>query len=810
MNRLLLPALLVTLGLPFSASADTITLQLPVGPVYRIVDTIAEKTGMTLKVDAEISRDILYIDVKDVETEDLLSKIANATAGKWRKLPDGSMVLSNDPATLNRRETAARQKRAEFLGKSLQSHVEQTLKAWYAQPDPKKRPANQNEGDEDFELNEYRGSPGRFLLAKCAQQLSPGILAAMQTGDRIVYSTTPTRMQQRLSLTNQTVHEFLTEYNKMATMQESDENQFGMAREAGPDDPDSPDSTTQEEVEAMMSAFGQWNIKRSVQKDVPSKVLLIASRPTMSMFSFLGGGGNGVMLDLLVLDQKGNVIENENLPLGEQNFLTEMMEDMTKAAAEAMPATEELAEGEVATEGTAVQDEGASGEPVTGEEELAQPPEYKAKFPIKSGDIEQSKETKMLLAIGSGGGMVDVTQLTVPPELKPLLLDPETYDPLGFTVQDACRSLAKHSGWNVVVNLSDQTIGSSMFSFMETRKETTQQFYDSLLTTHSYSADQTGNWLTLYPQSLVQARSTRVHRGALKKFLGQISVGTTPSLDELAEYAATSPDFRVTPFVSPYLMAANPSMLGQSMMGGQNWDVLRALGSLSRGQRDSARRGTPISMRSLTTAQSNAFRTLIFGADYRTKPIKDLKAADPVTSMLGMFSMGMMRATPKDYVGEPTEALPWGIPADATITLQFEADDVFKITGDVPMFNFFPNMGTNELALMNMFFQVAPPDSMGGQDFSKMMDNLIVGDREVITLRVNLGDLVGIEEKLTDDRLDAKKPKVAFANLSKEQAAKLSAATEKLKQHPIVKMMMRSMKSSGGQVEGSPAPRKDP
>lgn len=798
MNRLLLPALWVTLGLPLSAQADPLTLQLPVGPVYRIVDTIAEKTGMTLRVDSEMSRDILFVDVKDVEAQVLLDKIATATAGRWRKLADGSMVLSNDPATLNRRETAARQKRAELLGKSLQTQIEETLKSWYAPP-PTKKP----NPDEEWSDEMYVASPGRFLLAKCAQQLSTGILAAMQPGDRIVYSTTPTRMQQRLSLSNEVVREFLVAYNRMATAQE------------GADVPPGPEETGSSERELMEAAFGQWTMKRSPQKEVPSKVLLIASRPTTSMFSFLGEGGGTVMLDLLVLDQKGNVIENESIPLGEQNWLTEAMGAMTAAAAESVetleggPGTDE-AQVEAGPDETKTEGAMAGADP---DESVEDEPdvEDKPKFPIKSGEIEYSDKTKLFMKIGGETGMAEIMTPKVPDELRPLLLDPDLHDPLGYNVEDSLRSLAKHASWSVVANLSDQTTGTSFMGLSRRSQQTTQQFYDQLRTTYHYSADQEGTWLTLFPESLTQVRATRVNRVALKKFLAQAAAGVTPSLDELSEYAATSPDFRNSQFVAMHLLAANPGLLGMSMMGSQNWDVLRALGSLSRTQRDNARNGIAISMRGLTTSQSNAFRTLIFGADYRTRPLNQLKAKDPVTSMMEMFSGGMMgRGNTKDYTGEPTEALPWGIPSEATITLQFEQDDVFKITGDEPMFNFFPNMGTTELAMMNLFFQAAPPNSMGGQDFSKMMDNLMVGDREVITLRVNLGDLVGVQEKLTDDRLDSKKAKISIKSLSGNQKSKLDTAMESLKQHPIIKMMMREMKEQEGTGAGGAPPKADP
>jgi hypothetical protein len=67
-----------------------------------------------------------------------------------------------------------------------------------------------------------------------------------------------------------------------------------------------------------------------------------------------------------------------------------------------------------------------------------------------------------------------------------------------------------------------------------------------------------------------------------------------------------------------------------------------------------------------------------------------------------------------------------------------------------------------------------------------------------------------VQEKLTDDRLDSKKAKVSIKSLSGSQKSKLDTAMESLKQHPIIKMMMREMKEQEGSGAGGAPPKADP
>lgn len=738
----------LVVAVPFAARAAQVSLDLPVGPAHRIVASVAEKSGMNLKVEDHFAKDILFVRVQDVDVEDVLTKIAEVTAGRWRTLSDGTRILGPDPGALNRHEAEFRKRRVDFLGNKMRAYTDETLNSWYRPeiPDYAKR-----EGYENLSADEFRPNPSSFLLAKCVALLNPSVLGSLKKGDRMVFSTTPTRMQSNLTISQAAVAEYLARVNELAKNTKE-------RLEATPPRP-RPDleGMTDAEVKLLEQVFGSESVPNSVQRTPPAKILVILSRPQYWTGGY--GGNGGVFVEVLVLDQEGTVIDTDR----EFFYSDARLEELERSAWRSSELSEDESEG---------------------------PPVYKAKFPITSGPIENSELTKSLRAFQAAQGSPTTP---ISKELKEAFADPETYDLLGFHVEDAIRSIGKHASKNIVAYLQDG-VGEFVGEDPEGHQLTTQEFYDRLIANDLQVVNDQGAWLTIMPPSLEEARLERVSRAGLKKLLTVARSGKTPALDDIADFAATSPSFDSSGIMGTHLIAANSDFIQIIERETLDWDVLRAYGLLTRSQRESALKGRSIRLSSLTATQRDAFRSIIFGASYRTKPVENANARDEVVDLFRTLGINNRRKPPVTYAGEPTEALPWGIPGEATLTLGSVDDEVYRFVDSGEDFEDMPYLGTTGLAFLQVYLELAPTSESDAAEMRKLMETMQVGARQTINLKLHLNDLVEVNEPLSVDQFDQGAGTTTASQLPKAQLDKIAAAVARLRAHPIIKYLARESK----------------
>lgn len=751
----------LVVAVPFAARAAQVSLDLPVGPAHRIVASVAEKSGLSLKVEDHFAKDILFVRVQDVDVEEVLTKIAEVTAGRWRTQPDGTRILGPDPGALNRHEAEYRKKRTEFLRGEMKTFVDETLKQWYKPEIPKY--AQGEEVFKDDTADDYRSSPSSFLLAKCVALLNPTALAALGKGERIVYSTTPTKMQLNLTVSSAAVAEYLAGYNQitkaaidaMDTMQQR---------------PPESEGLSEEEVKLINVLFGDDDGEPKIQENLPSKVLVILSRS--ENWEGRSRRDAGIFVELLVLNDEGEVVDT-----GSQYFESDsrQSDEYLRRELESEESTEEDVDGE-------------------------EPPVYTPRFPIVSGPIKYSELSKSLDAFREARGAPSQAYAE---DFEEALADPEKYDLQGFHLEDALRSLSTHASKNILAYLQDGIAENLNYS-SDSRVSTTQEFFDYLKAEDLQVIREQGSWMTIMPPSLEDARDVRVNRAALKKLLAIARGGSMPSLDDIAGYAATSPSFRSQPGVFIHFMAANPNF-EQILYGrGLDWNVLRAYGLLSGHQRDSALQGKPVRLSSLTATQRNAFRTLIYGANFRTKPLREPGPNDEVIELFRSLGIAERRKAPVSYTGEPTEALPWGIPQEATLLLRGVEDSVYRIWDKELEYVEFPDIGTTGMAFAQLFLEFSNGSDESSAKLKAALESVYVGARETVHLTLQLGDLVEVKEPLKVDRFEREASTNSVAQLPKDQLDKIAAAKARLRAHPIMKLMEREAKKEVPEETGEP------
>lgn len=742
---------LLMICVPWLARATPVTLDLPVGPAHRIVAAVAKESGLNLKVEDHFAKDILFVRVQDVDVEDVLTKIAEVTAGRWRTQADGTRILGPDPGALNRHEAEFRKKRTEFLRGEMKIFVDETLQQWYKPEIPDY--AQGEEYSEDLPLEDSRPDASAFLLAKCVALLNPSVLGTLKECERIVYSTTPTRMQSRLTVSTAAVAEYLARYNKEA--------KAAMDRmEASPRAQVAYEGLSAEEAKLVEDLFGGERVEYRIQKTPPSKILVILSRDE----DWYGGyrARSGVLAELLVLDREGAVIDGHS----------EYFDTDSRPMDEYYERQREYAH---------IEQQETRGEKVT---------DYKSRFPIVSGPVEYSSLSQSLQAFRDQKG---VQGAPTAKELEQALADPEANDLLGFHVEDAFRSLGKHSSKNIVAYLED---GIAEFGDYKSvgRLSSTQEFYERVRLKDLQVIRERGSWITMMPPSLEAARVWRVNRAALKTLVTIARGGKTPSLDDLANYAASSPSFWGNRVAAMHLVAANPDFVQIVSHELLNWDVLRAYGLLTGHQRESALRGRPIRLNSLTARQRDAFRSLIYGANFRTKPVRKPSPNDEIYDLFQSVGINSRRKTPATFAGEPTEALPWGIPDEATVTLSSLGDNVYRFPEMEDKSQELSDLGTTGFAFVKVFLDFATDSDSSSVEVKKMFESIRVGTRQTIQVTLHLSDLVGVTEPLIVDSFERASPRVSASQLPQAQLDKIAAAMARLRAHPIIKYMERDAK----------------
>ncbi|MBL8088115.1 MAG: hypothetical protein JNM85_08625 [Chthonomonas sp.] len=753
-------------------SVDSVTLDAKAKPLSVVVSQLGTLTGQTLEVAPALAADVFFVHVKDAPVSEVMERIARYSGGRWRTDPDGSKHLIDDPAAMNRVENELRAARAAYFTRVLKGLRESQEKE-ETQRMLKRAAAEAEQGNSAPDTNDapearqtvsrmFGGgdSPENTLLSKVALTLRPADLAMIEEGSRVVYSTSPTRMQRPMTIQSQLVATFLAEHNKLADAE-------GKAAKENP-----------AERAEMMEQLGPWaemmgmNRPRQGLATPPAKINLVVSNGGGGGMNWFMDGGGTMQLELVVFNTKGEIVASAEMPLQDYSESERVME-----------AVEDIAED--------------AGVPIPGkkpEERKPEPPKY----PIKDGKIEQSEESKLVSSLNPMTMFTEGGSAKIDPKARAILSRPDMYDPLSFVHGDALATIAKLNDWQVIVNLPDGLDSGGVMSFA--RPETmAQNYYTALRENDAVVVDQSGNWLGARPASWIAARRDQVDRAGLTKLVAAATEKGVANIDDYATYAATSPSPTLSAVSGRYCMQFVPGAMGSMTGGLTNWDILRLYGSLSNAQRDQLKRGEGIPFNVLSQTQMATVRKLVFGAPPMIKVDDPGKETDQDDFMKMMVMWMPQKMT--DYRNEPTEALPNGVPSNGTLKLNIEQDfSIVLADQDNPMSRMMGALGSSELAMMQVMSETKMFAQMAA--FMPAMDKFKLGDRNIINIVLDLAPGIKVSERLVDDQHASSAKIVGLKDLTAEQQAKLEAKRAAFRKSPMMKFFDGSF--DGGGTETTP------
>ncbi|MGI8923625.1 MAG: hypothetical protein ACR2HJ_06225 [Fimbriimonadales bacterium] len=313
--------------------------------------------------------------------------------------------------------------------------------------------------------------------------------------------------------------------------------------------------------------------------------------------------------------------------------------------------------------------------------------------------------------------------------LKQRLLRPDLYDPWSFADSEALLAVAKSRSMNLVANISDSEL------LVRLRNQITPSAYLATLASRGETAINDGDgWIELQPVDLIAARESRLNRRVLAALVKAGYEKGLPSLDDLAAFVKESPPFPYLAYNYIRFFAINYVYADQ--------ELLRLYAFLSPSQRTFLRTEGSLPVRTLDAAQRRMISAMVY-KDVRYKVFREgaplFEEAD-LLAVLGVFNRHDV-----DYLDEPTELLPQGLPPDATITLTISEEDAF-----------YPSHREGE---KRTYRGPMSPTDLASQSFTMSGEtvplNLIggLGKRSVLKFKIGLTADASIEGVLYDDRV---------------------------------------------------------
>jgi hypothetical protein len=264
-------------------------------------------------------------------------------------------------------------------------------------------------------------------------------------------------------------------------------------------------------------------------------------------------------------------------------------------------------------------------------------------------------------------------EVEVPPALMQKLLNPEKHDPLSWGATEALLAIARARDANLVAVLSDMLV--SLAYAYGSEKVTPSRIWMGLTSYTQMAHREEEGWLVLWPEEREKSRLFSADRAVLGQLLRSAVPRGRLSFEDKILMAKALPDANDA-MMSSLVYFANAVVGDRTMMQwDQPWAALKLLGSLTPHQLQALQSGQKLVYRSLTPEQKQLLHRQIFhsnDAGYRLEP--DWELVDH--SQMQNYWNSLMQ--------EPTESLPNGIDANATLELTVSKDAVALATSSAP------------------------------------------------------------------------------------------------------------------------------
>ena len=627
----------VALALAALATAQDqpkVTLTQPATKASIVLQQISKLTGVYLAADPIVGNIPVLVSVTDAPLDQLLQRIADATGGSLKTENDGYRLVNDNEQRMAEQakergwtiEAFERAKKkaletATGTGRWDQKTLDELVaKAQARREQLQNRINSANRGGNPgqitiYDSGAYSLTPANGAATRALSLLPASVLAGIGPGDRVVYSSSPNRMQQRIPFNvTQIVNDFVYNHNMLA--------------------------------------------KRAPDLKPPSNVNLIGALTS-------GDPIQGVAETHLILSRgyRSSTI-NVEIKFADQNGLY-----VGQGSTSVTPDFGTVG-GATSNEGKVIELSEVSRQmAVIMAQEVAAPTADRSFFRV----AQRGGGNISLVTVASGS---DSLPKQFPDELLQVFTNPDKFDPASLYVSDAFIQAAKASGKNLVASFPD-TIVRDLARLLVRGNVTTDSVL-AASPAYGLTIDKTGDWMYVTPTWANAARTTRFDRDQAAKFFRAVNSRGFATLEERADYSfyvtVGTPD---RPLDMVFLGLINKDVGDQlSQDVAMNLDLLRLYGTVPDAAKKQSGDKFAIKYGQLGGAGKKLAEHSYYS---RASGMMMLGGQGQQISMMMMTSDtgpdGRSMPPANSIMNEPTEALPNGIPFEANVVISRTLQD---------------------------------------------------------------------------------------------------------------------------------------
>jgi hypothetical protein len=684
----------------------TVTYSAVAKPISAILADLSQQANTRLQVEEPIGRQPLILSVKDASLDDLMARVAKITCGKWDKSGANPVLRVDEDAVqaakarwhkklakiyedVIARKEARLQKSGPFTAQKAQSLMD-TMHKMMSQVSL--NGANFKAPSED-EMAPFTEMPNMRALTNMLAAIGPDALADASDGERVVFSTSPNRMQRAV--------------DGSAAIQEYQEGEKALNSVLGtiPNivfDPKNP------------NAFGAGNQLDPDMMDSMVAAGLKGPEAVSKMDLAISQKGDGMDIKLLVFDGKGKAADTVPDELGLDGS------DMTDPAALA-----------------AMLNPAKSPSKDSFQITLSPESQYMQSVPFQPSmhGFSLSRIRAMM------AGAINAQAPGEPPKnLFAELRRPDLRDPLSYSESECIIGLAAHKNVQVLALLPDSCYG--MFHGMETKAGDIEDALDSRM---NLMVSTDGNWMEIQSANPDEMFHKRLDRGELKNYLATISGSPDQTLDAYGNYSLQhlGQDHTIRDAYTQILNVVSPASFNDSEGFGA---ALYACLDLATRQRLAQGEAIPLSGIGEDADRVLSAMVYLYGDQM---PFNYSFGSDPTEAANGggatstKSTADMVGAMKEMMVGsEPTELFPNGLPANGKLSMTTSDQGIEFIDGD-------QTLDANTIAMTRL--QMSDPKKFGEVD-TPIPAHFRIYKNTQITFRLVLGPKQERTLSLSDDR----------------------------------------------------------
>ncbi len=283
-----------------------VSIEFRAGSVARLLAELSQKTQVPMVAAGKMEFEIVALRVADVKLSDLLTRLANVTGGAW-DTTGGVYRLTYDDAKLKALDRAKQQREAKkiqarikaMVGKHDLSRIWTALDADKVIKDIQTVSQDLNKSAEGTDTSASyeryaqltNANPTGRLTLKLLSLMDPMAIASVEPNKRVVFSSSPNRMQRPMPGAERAIQEFLIEQGVWS----------GSVAQL-------PKATNDEEY--VDSGSGYMMNSAPIKTQI-AKVLLVVTN--FSSFA-------GFNTELKVIDVKGNIVATTSMGLNDEDL----------------------------------------------------------------------------------------------------------------------------------------------------------------------------------------------------------------------------------------------------------------------------------------------------------------------------------------------------------------------------------------------------------------------------------------------------------------------------------------------------------